>query len=89
MNCRTFGVALTSWASLTECLIGADFRDARLAGIMKLDDCIDRMRPTDVQLTAIVDRYLDANPASWSIGMTTTAFAAIAGACKSVGISIF
>ncbi|MCO5398334.1 hypothetical protein [Ralstonia soli] len=60
------------------------FRD--LAREQMLGKCVDAMRATDVQLTAIVDRYLDARPVAWGDGMHLIVFDALAEACGSIGM---
>lgn len=55
---------------------------------MSLGQCADAMNATDEQLMAIVDRYLDANPALWGDDMHSVVYSALAQACGRFGIAL-
>jgi hypothetical protein len=58
-------------------------------GSQRLSSCLDTMRPSDEQLTVIVDRWVDAHPASWGGSVHTLVYGGIAQACNAVGAPLF
>jgi hypothetical protein len=46
------------------------------------------MQATDAQVLAIVNRYLDKNPAAWGDDMHSLVFRAVREACTSRGLSL-
>ncbi|KVQ75731.1 hypothetical protein WK07_20345 [Burkholderia multivorans] len=56
-----------------------------LSRVMKLSDCASSHNMTDVQIVAIVDKYMADHPEHWGDPMSLTAHTALALACRKLG----
>lgn len=52
---------------------------------VKLHDCAVNHGMTNVQMAAIVDKYMTDNPERWGDPMTNNAYAAMVQACRKIG----
>ncbi len=60
-----------------------------LNGAQRFSRCLDVMRPSDEQLTVIVDRWVDANPVRWGDSVHSLVYGALLQACNAVGAPLF
>ncbi|MDQ0627140.1 hypothetical protein [Paraburkholderia graminis] len=57
----------------------------KLARVDQLNQCLSTMHANSMQVRAIVDRYVEANPEYWGDGMTNTVWLAMRDACQKAG----
>jgi len=60
----------------------------KLARADQLNLCLGNMHADAIQARAIVDRYINANPAYWGDDMANLVWPAMQGACRATGSSL-
>ncbi|MDP9155301.1 MAG: hypothetical protein M3O74_13735 [Pseudomonadota bacterium] len=66
----------------------ANLFDAHNNEVQSLVTCLRTMKANNAQATAIVNRWMDSHPEMWGSTMASLVFAALAGACQTIGSPI-